>query len=330
MLPFLPALLGAGLQTGLGLTALQAGLATGLGTAVVTKDLSKGLTAGLGAFGGANLSSGLGQAGQATSAAQTGQQMVAQNVPGSVSSASVAPASVGAADSYQAASQLVQGQPIPNLTTGIPTKPQIFVPKGNPLAGADLAKQAATQYGDLGTSAERLASVQEGLGAIGRDPRALEAAGGAGSLAMSGLTALTPALETEMDYETGLNPSMIRPYSYDPETTAFTALEPYQARSGGVIPGLASQVRMQQGGRFLSGQGDGMSDSIRANIDGTMEARLSDGEFVVPADVVSGLGNGSSDAGAKRLHGMMNRVRTERTGRKMQAPEVNPAALMPA
>jgi hypothetical protein len=229
------------------------------------------------------------------------------------------------AASYGEAAKMAGGNPISQATLGTQTTAMT----GAPLTGADLTKQAATQYGNLGTSAERLASVQEGLGAIGRDPRALQAAGGAGSLTMSGLTALTPALETEMDYEMG-SPSMIRPYSYDPETTAFTALEPYQARSGGVIPGLESQVRMQQGGRFLSGQGDGMSDSIRANIDGTMEARLSDGEFVVPADVVSGLGNGSSDAGAKRLHGMMDRVRTERTGRKMQAPEVDPAALMPA
>jgi hypothetical protein len=312
MLPFLPALLGAGLQTGLGLTALQAGLATGVGTAIATKDIGKGLTAGLGAFGGANLSSSLGQAGQATTAAQAGQQAVTSGSP-------------GMAASYGEAAKMAGGNPISQATLGTQTTAMT----GAPLTGADLTKQAATQYGNLGTSAERLASVQEGLGAIGRDPRALQAAGGAGSLTMSGLTALTPALETEMDYEMG-SPSMIRPYSYDPETTAFTALEPYQARSGGVIPGLESQVRMQQGGRFLSGQGDGMSDSIRANIDGTMEARLSDGEFVVPADVVSGLGNGSSDAGAKRLHGMMDRVRTERTGRKMQAPEVNPAALMPA
>jgi hypothetical protein len=312
MLPFLPALLGAGLQTGLGLTALQAGLATGVGTAIATKDIGKGLTAGLGAFGGANLSSSLGQAGQATTAAQAGQQAVTSGSP-------------GMAASYGEAAKMAGGNPISQATLGTQTTAMT----GAPLTGADLTKQAATQYGNLGTSAERLAFVQEGLGAIGRDPRALQAAGGAGSLTMSGLTALTPALETEMDYEMG-SPSMIRPYSYDPETTAFTALEPYQARSGGVIPGLESQVRMQQGGRFLSGQGDGMSDSIRANIDGTMEARLSDGEFVVPADVVSGLGNGSSDAGAKRLHGMMDRVRTERTGRKMQAPEVNPAALMPA
>ena len=317
MLPFLPALLGAGLQTGLGLTALQAGLATGLGTAVVTKDLSKGLTAGLGAFGGANLSSGLGQAGQATSAAQAGQQAVTTGMPAST------------ATSYQAAGQAAGGAPIPNVVTGMQTQPITTTMQGSALQGADLTKQAATQYGNLGTSAERLASVGEGFSAIGRDPRALQAAGGAGSLTMSGLTALTPTLETEMDYDMG-GPSMMRPYSYDPETTAFTALEPYPVRSGGVIPGLASQVRMQQGGRFLSGQGDGMSDSIRANIDGTMEARLSDGEFVLPADVVSGLGNGSSDAGADRLYTMMDRVRKERTGTTKQAPEINARSTMPA
>lgn len=318
MLPFLPALLGAGLQTGLGLTALQAGLATGIGTAIATKDISKGLTAGLGAFGGANLSSSLGQAGQATTAAQAGQQAVTSGAPATT------------ATSYQAAGQAAGGAPIPNIGTGIQTQPITTTMQGPALQGADLTKQAATQYGNLGTSAERLASVQEGFSAIGRDPAALEAAGGAGSLTMSGLTALTPALETEMDYEMPGGPSMIRPASYDPSTQMFTDLEPYPARSGGVIPGLASQVRMNQGGRFLSGNGDGMSDSIKANIDGTMEARLSDGEFVVPADVVSGLGNGSSDAGADRLYTMMDRVRKERTGTTRQAPEINARSTMPA
>ena len=313
MLPFLPALLGAGLQTGLGLTALQAGLATGLGTAIATKDLSKGLTAGLGAFGGANLSSSLGQAGQAATAAQAGQQAVTSGSP-------------GMAASYGEAAKMAGGNPISQATLGTQTTAMT----GAPLTGADLTKQAATQYGNLGTSAERLASVGEGFSAIGRDPAALQAAGGAGSLTMSGLTALTPTLETEMDYTIPGGPAMIRPSSYDPSTGMFTDLEPYPARSGGVIPGLASQVRMQQGGRFLSGGGDGMSDSIRANIDGTMEARLSDGEFVIPADVVSGLGNGSSDAGADRLYTMMDRVREERTGTTKQAPEINARSTMPA
>jgi hypothetical protein len=82
--------------------------------------------------------------------------------------------------------------------------------------------------------------------------------------------------------------------------------------------------------RFLSGGGDGMSDSIPATINGRQPARLADGEFVVPADVVSGIGNGSSKAGAKRLYGMMDRVRKDRTGTTKQAKAINPAKLMAA
>ncbi len=82
--------------------------------------------------------------------------------------------------------------------------------------------------------------------------------------------------------------------------------------------------------RFLMGKGDGMSDSIPATINDTQPARLADGEFVIPADVVSHLGNGSSKAGAAKLHSMMNRIRKARTGKKRQAPEVRAERYMPA
>lgn len=82
--------------------------------------------------------------------------------------------------------------------------------------------------------------------------------------------------------------------------------------------------------RFLSGGGDGMSDSIPARIAGKQEARLADGEFVVPADVVSHLGNGSSKAGAKKLYAMMDRARQARTGKKQQAPAIKAERVMPA
>jgi hypothetical protein len=82
--------------------------------------------------------------------------------------------------------------------------------------------------------------------------------------------------------------------------------------------------------RFLSGGGDGMSDSIKATINGNQEARLADGEFVVPADVVSHLGNGSSKAGAKQLYSMMDKVRSARTGRKSQGKQINPRKYLPA
>jgi len=82
--------------------------------------------------------------------------------------------------------------------------------------------------------------------------------------------------------------------------------------------------------RFLSGGGDGMSDSIPARINGSQEARLADGEFVIPADVVSHLGNGSSKAGAKQLYKMMDKVRSARTGRKSQGKQINPRKYLPA
>lgn len=83
-------------------------------------------------------------------------------------------------------------------------------------------------------------------------------------------------------------------------------------------------------GTYLKGAGDGMSDSIPATINGTQPARLADGEFVVPADVVSHIGNGSSDAGAKKLYKMMDKVRMARTGKKSQAPAVKTDKYMPA
>jgi hypothetical protein len=83
------------------------------------------------------------------------------------------------------------------------------------------------------------------------------------------------------------------------------------------------------GGRMLKGPGDGMSDSIPASIAGKQPARLADGEFVVPADVVSHLGNGSTDAGAKKLYGMMDKIRHARTGKKKQAPKVNVDKYLP-
>tara|TARA_R110000751_G_scaffold204482_1_gene308916 strand:- start:818 stop:1882 length:1065 start_codon:yes stop_codon:yes gene_type:complete len=77
-------------------------------------------------------------------------------------------------------------------------------------------------------------------------------------------------------------------------------------------------------GMYLGGSTDGMADNVPAFIDNSEPARLSDGEFVVPADVVSHLGNGNSDSGAKQLYGMMDRVRRARTGRTEQGREINP------
>jgi hypothetical protein len=97
-----------------------------------------------------------------------------------------------------------------------------------------------------------------------------------------------------------------------------------EAAAGGSIGGYSD------GGRMLKGPGDGMSDSIPATIGRKQPARLADGEFVVPADVVSHLGNGSTDAGAKKLYSMMDKIRAARTGKKKQAPAVKADKYMPA
>lgn len=75
---------------------------------------------------------------------------------------------------------------------------------------------------------------------------------------------------------------------------------------------------------YLGGSTDGMTDEVPAHIDGKRPAALSDGEFVIPADVVSHLGNGNSNAGAQRLYEMMDQVRQARTGTTKQGKQINP------
>lgn len=82
-------------------------------------------------------------------------------------------------------------------------------------------------------------------------------------------------------------------------------------------------------GRYLKGGTDGMADKIATSIDGTQPAALSHGEFVIPADVVSHLGNGNSEAGAQRLYSMMDRIRKARTGTTKQGKQINPDKHLP-
>ena len=89
--------------------------------------------------------------------------------------------------------------------------------------------------------------------------------------------------------------------------------------------GIAALAR----GRYLAGKTDGMADEIPTSIDGKDPAALSHGEFVIPADVVSHLGNGNSEAGAQKLYAMMDRVRKARTGTTKQGKRINPDKFMP-
>jgi hypothetical protein len=111
------------------------------------------------------------------------------------------------------------------------------------------------------------------------------------------------------------------------DTMAMMASRGQMYAGGGGISSLGSY---SDGGRMLKGPGDGMSDSIPASISNKRPARLADGEFVVPADVVSHLGNGSTDAGARQLYSMMDKVRSARTGTKKQGRQINSRKMMPA
>jgi hypothetical protein len=108
--------------------------------------------------------------------------------------------------------------------------------------------------------------------------------------------------------------------------------EVYAAREAGAKPvqqlaagGIASLKKS----KYLDGDTDGMADEKPAMIDGEEPALLSDGEFVIPADVVSHLGNGNSDAGAKVLEDMMARVRKARTGSEEQGAQIDPNDFLP-
>lgn len=122
-------------------------------------------------------------------------------------------------------------------------------------------------------------------------------------------------------------------FSYDPDKYRKSSM------AGGGLADTAVAKRYMKGGhlgsysdggRLLKGPGDGMSDDIPAKIGEKQPARLADGEFVIPADVVSGLGNGSTDAGARKLYMMMDKVRQARTGKKGQGKEINSEKYMPA
>lgn len=147
-----------------------------------------------------------------------------------------------------------------------------------------------------------------------------------------------PVME-DMPVVTGYQPTQYQglyytpPGSYMPSSSSSSnssdsgsSLNTNQMASGGI----ATLGSYSDGGRLLKGPGDGMSDNIPASIGGKQPARLADGEFVVPADVVSGLGNGSTDAGAKHLYSMMDKVRSARTGTKKQGKQINARKYLPA
>ena len=299
------------------LSPLTAGLITGGVGALATGSLQKGLMAGLGAYGGASLGSGL--------------------------------MNIGSDAASQAATQAA-------YNSALAASPD--------LAGTELLSQYSA---DKGVEAAARMSPWEklsgGVSSAMSDPSAaLNTLGGgstmagAGKLAALGLpimAGIQANQTTKMPTLGSVSPqSMIRPiilnrrqnptpYTGQGEARYFNDTydvpEPYKAATGGVVAfnqgGLGTLGGYSDGGRLLRGPGDGVSDNIPATIGNRQPARLADGEFVVPARIVSEIGNGSTEAGARKLYAMMDRVQKARrktVGHDRVATDTNAERLLPA
>ena len=184
-----------------------------------------------------------------------------------------------------------------------------------------------------------------GFGMASMNPAGIIPSAGAFSLPQSQIPATNqygynPATQTffanpnyvapvDSSINTGLDSLDNSRYSGDGDAAGGPIKAKYAAGGLGSLPEYAA------GGKLLDGPGDGVSDSIPAVIKGPkpQRAALADGEFVIPARIVSELGNGSTKAGAKRLYAMMDRVQKARqktTGKDKVAVNTNPNRLLPA
>ena len=216
-----------------------------------------------------------------------------------------------------AAEQLALGQAaIPSITANAQQA-------GLVNAASQIPKEAVTSPGGLG-------SLLNKFGNLPMQEKLLY--GGTAALAAPTVMSMFKGKKEEDGKEEYDGP--LKKFKYDPsrytplEVTPPTPYQPvykdYRNYAGGGLADLGGYSDYARGGRMLKGPGDGMSDNIPATIAGKQPARLANEEFVIPADVVSHLGNGSSEAGAKQLYKMMERVRKARTGNKKQGKQINP------
>lgn len=212
---------------------------------------------------------------------------------------------------------------------------------GKPLdiGSLDYMKPAGPTLGDMAKSFLNSSSITDlsALGGIGVGALALDSMSGSGPEGFQ----VTPwdlqnqnvnwnAGQVEGPVEgVAIGQEQLKPEFTNAAQGGIMSLQRYA--QGGNVSGIASLGGYAAGGnpRLLRGPGDGMSDNIPATIAGKQPARLADGEFVVPADVVSHLGNGSTEAGANVLYQMMERVRKARTGNPKQGKQINPNKFVP-
>jgi hypothetical protein len=367
-------------------SALTTGLAVGAGYTLATGSLQQGLAAGLGAYGGSNLGTGLqaaGTADAATSAAASDAASSGLQVAGGAGGAAAEAAMVnpmahpdfagtatgsGLDLSFSPNYSLAAPPPSPtsiSLTGGagsglsltpeatgftatgpsIPGSEQLFTqaPKTSSVLTSDVTGLGSTPtpgsaltgaeryFGDKATSDLAAQRYADATGST-LGTSAMQTLGGATLQSAAEEQEAVKAQQAAIDEKRERRKRLF-------EEIAERTLGQVNVRSGGLMK-LAGggMTYMEAGGttgptgapRDVTGTGDGMSDSVPASIEGVQEARLADGEFVIPADVVADIGNGSSDAGSKKLYDMMDRVRKARHGTTEQPPEIKAERLMPA
>jgi hypothetical protein len=246
-------------------------------------------------------------------------------------------------------------QPLPGQTQGIGMAQNAPSPSFDvtadiaPTTSPTLMEDPSAYMKNVGMGAEQAFGSQEGFGQfIGDNQMALGAGltGIAGSAQLDAQQEMREAGEAQEAEKKAKYDEMVnrikQNYADVGRALPTNPYGPLFSGPGGFKEGgLASlrgktenfnQARGYATGGYLEGgmAGDGMSDDIPATIDGEQPAALSDGEFVIPADVVSHIGNGSSDAGAKQLYSMMDRIREARTGTDKQAPQIDAGKYLPA
>ena len=336
-----------------------------------TGSLGKGLMAGLSAYSGGQLASGL--AGLGTSEAGASVSAAAEKAGEEAAQQAVA----------QQAAQQEALTANPNMwdSVGAQARPSMVSPE---VAAQSAREYAANAYVPTAAQQSALSNpAWTGLKAAIDSPSKLATQmGGWSSLGKLGLAAASPAISDALTPKkqeaTASTSADLGPrFKYSPGTASpspaysgakeqsyfpgqsYTQITPTEAKAlygfagGGDIQGDPNMmnvptydpvVRMARGGlsdlggysdggRLLKGPGDGVSDSIPAEIGGKQPARLADGEFVVPARIVSELGNGSTEAGARQLYAMMDRVQQARqktVGKGKIAKNTKSAKYLPA
>ena len=348
MLPLLfglggSALAGAGMLGGMG--ALTAGaLGSGLGSLAQGDDIGTAIGTGLMSYMGGKALGGLGGAGGSGAGSVTSNLPQGATAAGGFAASPANPANFGLKDFGAAgmpASAMTGTQGAMNaLTSNLGQTAGIALPGlatlGAPQAGA-FGSSAFDDDGDIpeADSPNRKAKTPGPGYRPGFDPEFRYFNEG-------GIASLAYQEGGDMDMSEAPNDKelisraveAIQGRSDNPEIV----LGQFVARYG--EDALRDLVERVQSGEFdmnamvtegqVNGVGDGMDDMIPATLEGEQDVVLSDGEFIVPADVVSGLGNGSTDAGSKALYEMMDRVREMRTGMTKQPEQVPQGMMLPA